>query len=135
MKFLMQTLTIISQRSNPNIFCWLKHFPFLGSQNKILYKTPSHPLKVIHKTIIDIYLLENIVQRCDSMHMGLVHKVAFRVSLPSLGFQIWYLMPCLNLITFNSCLERMSCLATGASLITKWSKTLQRNTRIKVHNI
>ena len=94
-------------------------------------------LKVCLKTIIDIPLLTEMSQVCDSMYMGFVYKAAILLSFFSF-LRISNLVP--HSITAFQPVKHLTrgdifFSAPGAHIFLKWSKTLQMNNSVRLLKI
>ena len=95
------------------------------------------PLTIRLKTIIDIPLLTNIIQQCEHLYMGYVFQAAFFLAFFAF-FRISNLVP--HIISSYDPLKQLACAdvfftPSGASILLKWSKTIQINNSVRLIKI
>ena len=113
--------------------------PFFDPRIKYYTKALARqaPLTIRLKTIIDIPLLTRIIQQCQNLYMGYVFQAAFLLAFFAF-FRISNLVP-----HTTSAYDPLKQLAradifftpTGASILLKWSKTLQMNNSVRLIKI
>ena len=137
----LQTISQLSRRKWPCSGCQSLPSVAAFSDTRLKYfsrtVTRNAPLKIRLKSIIDIPMLTQMVQVCDSMYMGCVFKAAILLSFFSF-LRLSNLVPH-SMSTFQP-LKHLArgdifFAPPGAHVLLKWSKTLQMNNSVRLLKI